>query len=253
MNPHGGRPGLPAGVLPGAQPGSMGQLAQDSREAQLSALLMALDNTSATRSQQLSAMSIFPGPLPIGAATVMPETQPATAPGISQAVPTPVAVSAQPQSQPQPPEESPARGERITPAVVIKVARMCEDAAFVDSIKRLKDEQLQLERDLLRQRKALIAKHEDKEWASEIIGTATSASTHEIRQRLEKELRIFDRLMMGQLEQIQQIQQSAIAKLGVPLFWETSDPVEMLTQKKILGYILDMTDDETHSAPRAGR
>ncbi|KAJ3403751.1 hypothetical protein HDV05_007655 [Chytridiales sp. JEL 0842] len=133
--------------------------------------------------------------------------------------------------------------QRLTPSVVVALAKMAGDSTVTSQVKRLHDEQRRKERTLLDQRKALQEDHDKKRnqvYADEIIRKITPQDARRMDEELEKELVQFDKMIWNELKRLSRIHQKEFEKLGIPLFKVTDDVNEIRLQKKVLQLMVDM-------------
>ncbi|KAJ3087335.1 Protein dgcr6 [Quaeritorhiza haematococci] len=134
----------------------------------------------------------------------------------------------------------------ITPAVLSELARLCGDGQndIVEQIQNLQSMQKNMEDKLLRNREALLERHEKRRQellASEIIGNADPREAEALEVSLARELSEFDKTVIRELENLAKKQQAKLDEIGIPMLYVTDKPEDMTVQKKIISLILDMT------------
>ncbi|TEB35538.1 hypothetical protein FA13DRAFT_1352156 [Coprinellus micaceus] len=127
------------------------------------------------------------------------------------------------------------------------LARLGEDPCFVTSVKRIKQDQDVLERQLSTDRGALQKKYADRVKVAKTRATMTGAnglSKHEatmLQDAYQKEMCKFDReRVLPAWDGLITRQQGQLEALGVPNMFVTSDPRDTERQKQIINVLLGL-------------
>ncbi|KAI8910636.1 hypothetical protein DFJ77DRAFT_103102 [Powellomyces hirtus] len=130
--------------------------------------------------------------------------------------------------------ERPGKGG-ISPADLHTLAELSEDGRILKTVHELQEEQVRKENELLAKRTAIIEKHENDLLALEITGTLSPQQKRENKQLLAEELRIYDKMILKEMDFVRKNQQA-----GVPLFNVTNDPRAIIRQQNVLSLLTSM-------------
>ncbi|KAE9395640.1 hypothetical protein BT96DRAFT_141127 [Gymnopus androsaceus JB14] len=120
------------------------------------------------------------------------------------------------------------------------IAGLSEDPRFSKTLKSMKDEQNALETRLWEERKAILAKYEEKIKVAKTKATmiGSGISKHEAKMlsdAFEKELKRFDmERVLPAWDGLVLQQQEALAQMGVPTMFSTTDPSLREKQQKMI-------------------
>ncbi|KIP09847.1 hypothetical protein PHLGIDRAFT_18495 [Phlebiopsis gigantea 11061_1 CR5-6] len=126
------------------------------------------------------------------------------------------------------------------------MGQLSEDSGFVKTIKNLKEEQIQLEKRLWDERRAIEKRHEEKvqvaRTKANMIGVALSKfEADNMTDAFRRELQHFDKeRVLPAWDGLVSRQQTALERLGVPTMFSTVVPVERQKQHKVMQVLAEV-------------
>ncbi|TPX68564.1 hypothetical protein SpCBS45565_g03080 [Spizellomyces sp. 'palustris'] len=157
-----------------------------------------------------------------------------------------------PQSQDQGPKLSAAAVEtvvpskgKMTPGVLIHLARLSEEGSIFNLLKELQDAQSAKEDELLEKRNAIVKQYESEKLAREIMAGSTPEKEREAKKELELEIKRHDISILEEMEITRRRQQRALETAGVPLFKITDNLEDIIAQQRLLSLLESMAPTTT--------
>ncbi|KND03663.1 uncharacterized protein SPPG_01133 [Spizellomyces punctatus DAOM BR117] len=139
---------------------------------------------------------------------------------------------------------APSKG-KMTPGVLIHLARLSEEGSIFNLLKELQDAQNAKEDELLEKRNAIVKQYESEKLAREIMAGSTPEKEREAKRQLELEIKRYDMSILEEMEVTRRQQQRALETAGVPLFKITDDLEDIIAQQKLLSLLESMAPTTT--------
>ncbi|KAJ3156196.1 hypothetical protein HDU86_003959 [Geranomyces michiganensis] len=143
-------------------------------------------------------------------------------------------------SPPPLPPKAAAKGGGMSSDDFRKMAELSEDGRVFALVSDLQETQRLKENELLAKRAAIIEKHDSDRLAQEITGSLNPLQARQAQRQLVEELKIFDKMVLKEMDFVRRNQQTTLQEAGVPLFSPSDDPALILRQQKLLALLAAM-------------
>ncbi|KAI8585218.1 hypothetical protein BDZ88DRAFT_456170 [Geranomyces variabilis] len=143
-------------------------------------------------------------------------------------------------NSPPPLPKPAAKGGGISSDDFRKLAELSEEGRVYELVSELEGNQRQKEDELLAKRAAIIEKHDSDLLAQEITGSLSPSQARQSRQQLVEELKIFDKMVLKEMDFVRRNQQMVLQEAGIPLFCASDDPALIERQQKLLALLATM-------------